>query len=211
MKSLFLILFFFTLIFSHVFAQKKVYYNQTEFGAMFGRSADDWMGESENRMDFSMITFHGVRFGKKNNQVGGISVGFDQYETTSVIPLSFGWRGLFGRGDRAKLVTGFDLGGGLMFLEETVKNEWGASWHESGVMFSPSVGGFFPGKKGKTALTVTLAYKSQRFSTFTGTYDQSATPSPSPFGTSKFPDGFSYLSETEYLFNSLVLRMGFSF
>lgn len=211
MKALLLTFSLFFMIVSCGYGQEKIYFNQTELGASFGKGVDDWNGESETRIDFSMITFHGVRFGK--HHVGGVSVGFDQYETISVMPVSFGWRGLFGKESKAKLVTGFDLGGGMMFFEETEKNEWSANWYEGGLMLSPSVGGYFPAKRGKTALTVTLAYKRQQLSNFMGTYDRSATPRPrpDPFAAATLPDGFSAVTETNYLFQSLVVRMGLSF
>lgn len=198
----------FFLIVSSGYGQEKIYFNQTEFGASFGRGVDDWNGESETRIAFSMSTFHGVRFGK--HHVGGVSFGFDQYETVSIIPVSFGWRGLFGK-DESKLVTGFDLGGGTTFLERTEKTAWGASWYEGGLMLSPSVGGYFPGKRGKTALTVTLAYKRQGLSHYSGVYDQASAPRPNPFSGATLPDGFSSLTETSYLFHSLVTRIGLSF
>ena len=210
MKIGLLSLFIYFLAVGNSYAQEKIYYNQTEFGANFGKEVDDWNGKSDSRVNFSMTTFHGVRFGK--HHVGGISLGFDRYETISVVPAAFGWKGLFGEQTKAKLVTGFDLGVGMMFLEKTEKNEWGANWYENGLFLSPSVGGYFPGKKGKTALTLTVAYKRQGFSLFNGTYDQSTTrPRPGSIASATLPDGFSSVTETNFLFNSLVARIGLSF
>ncbi|GAA0879655.1 hypothetical protein GCM10009119_26240 [Algoriphagus jejuensis] len=213
MKIQILFLFIFFLAISIAEGQEKIYYNQTEFGVLAGRGVDNWMGESDTRIDFSIITFHGVRFGKKNNHVGGISVGFDQYETISIMPVAFGYRALLGKENKALLIGGLDLGGGMTFLEKTEKNEWGANWYEGGMMVSPSIGGYFPGKAGKTALTISLAYKRQGLSLFSGVYDPNTAsrPRPSAFSASSLPDGFSSLTETEYLFNSLVIRMGLSF
>lgn len=207
MKVGLLILSIFVLTLSTGYGQEKVYYNQTEFGAMFGRVENQWSGETEERINFSMLTFHGARISK--HHVVGFSLGFDHYENLSIIPIALGWRGFFGEDGKAQLIGGFDIGGGSTILEEGEESEWGKSWYEGGIMASPSVGAFFPGKKGKTTLTVTLAYKRQELSYFQGSYEQVGVQRP--IIISQLPPGYNSLTETDYLFQSLVLRMGFSF
>lgn len=206
MKISFLIFFFFFLSISTGFAQDKVYYNQTEFGAMFGRVENQWTEELEERINFSMITFHGAKISK--HHVVGFSLGLDHYEYLSIIPIALGWRGFLGKEGKAQLIGGFDIGGGSTILEDSEESEWGKSWYEGGIMASPSVGAFFPGKKGKTALTVTLAYKRQELAFFQGSFNRQGNV---PFPSSQLPPGFNSITETDYLFQSLVLRMGLSF
>lgn len=206
MKKSLLILSVFILAISPGYGQEKVYYNQTEFGAMFGRVEDQWSGETEKRINFSMLTFHGAKVAK--HHVVGFSLGFDHYENLSIIPIALGWRGFFGKDGAAQLIGGFDIGGGSTILEEGEESEWGKSWYEGGIMASPSIGAFFPGKKGKTALTMTLAYKRQELAFFQGSFNREGTM---PFPSAQLPPGFNSITETDYLFQSLVLRMGFSF
>lgn len=204
-KLLALIVFIMTL--GSGYGQEKIYFNQTEFGAMFGRVENQWNGETEERINFSMLTFHGARVAK--HHVVGFSLGLDHYEYLTVIPVALGWRGFFGENGKAQLIGGFDIGGGSTILEEGEESQWGKSWYEGGIMASPSVGGIFPGKKGKSALTVTIAYKRQDLSYFQGSYEPIGAQRPTIL--SSLPPGYSSLSETDYLFQSLVLRMGFSF
>ncbi|HSF54231.1 MAG TPA: hypothetical protein VLA71_10780 [Algoriphagus sp.] len=206
MKVRFLILCLFIFSISLGYGQDKAYYNQTEFGAMFGRVENQWSGEIEERINFSMLTFHGARVSKYH--VVGFSLGFDHYENLSIVPIAFGWRGFFGKEGKAQLIGGFDIGGGSTILEKGEESEWGKSWYEGGIMASPSVGAYFPDLNGKTALTLTLAFKSQELSYFSGSYNRQGTM---PFPSSQLPPGFNSLTETDYLFQSLVLRLGLSF
>jgi hypothetical protein len=206
MKKSFLFLCICILTIAEVFSQQKVYYNQTELGAMFGNTKDVWNGASNIRVNFSMITFHGVK--ASQNHVVGFSLGLDHYPGIDIIPIAVGWRGFLGESGKPQLVGGFDIGGGSTFLEEKIESEWGKSWYEGGVMASPSVGVFFPGRKGKTALTFTLAYKFQKFSQFSGAFDR---VSPRPLLDPSLPSGYSSMTETAYSFHNFVLRTGLSF
>lgn len=206
MKISFLIVCICMLTIASGYGQEKVYYNQTELGATFGQSEDNWNGESEPRISFSMITFHGVRFAKYH--VVGVSLGLDHYPSIDILPFALGWRGFHGPKDKPQLIGGFDIGAGSTVLAEKVETEWGKSWYEGGVMVSPSIGAYFPGKKQKTALTITLAYKLQEFSQLNGSFDQ---VNPRPFLSSSLPPGYNSLTETSYSLKSLVLRMGLSF
>lgn len=206
MKVSLLILSIFIMTISLGYAQEKVYYNQTEFGAMFGRVENQWTGNHDERINFSMITFHGAKVTK--HHAVGFSLGLDHYEYLTIIPIALGWRGFWGKDDRAQLIGGLDIGGGSTILEKGEESEWGKSWYEGGIMASPSIGAFFPAKKGKTALTVTLAYKRQELAFFQGTYSAQGNL---PFPSSQLPPGYNSVTETDYLFQSLVLRMGFSF
>ncbi|WP_373399424.1 hypothetical protein V8V91_06825 [Algoriphagus halophilus] len=76
-------------------AQEKAYFNQTELGFLYGKGSEQWDGRKEQRIDVSLITFHGIRLTK--NHVIGFSTGLDQYEELSIIPLALGWRGFWGR------------------------------------------------------------------------------------------------------------------
>ncbi len=207
MKLKLLILCFLVLPFYPSFGQEKVYYNQTEFGALFGNAVDQWSGESKNRIDFSAISFHGAKISK--HHVVGFSVGFDQYESISVIPFAIGWRGFLGDENKPQLIGGFDFGGGSPLFEDKEKTEWYESWYTGGVMVSPSIGVKLPAKNGKTALTMTFAYKRQELGYFMGFFDRGDNPRPLP-GTQLLP-GYSSMNETSYLFHSLVARIGLTF
>ncbi len=202
MKAPILFLCIYFLAISPGYGQEKNYYNQTEFGAIFGAA-------ESSRFGFSMLTFHGARVAK--HHVVGFSAGFDNYETIQVIPIAFGWRGFLGEKDKAQLMGGFDIGGGSTMLEKEVKTEWSESWWEGGLLLSPSVGVYFPGKKQKTAFTLTLAYKRQNIFQFNGSYDRSNPVQFSNSLSAYLPPGFNSLTETSHLFHSLVFRMGLSF
>lgn len=190
------------------FGQQKSYYNQTEFGIAFGNEVSSWWtGENENRVDFTMTTFHGVQFSR--HHAVGFSVGYDQYQSISVVPIALGWRGFLGNENKAQLIGGLDFGGGLTFLERKEVTEWDESWYKGGVMVSPSLGVKFPGKKGKTALTMTVAYKRQELGFITGFFEQN--PTRRPLGGTDLPPGYSSITETEFLFHSLIARVGLSF
>lgn len=208
MKCRFLILSFLTLVFFPSFGQEKVYYNQTELGFLYGNSVDNWSGENKNRLDISAITFHGARISK--HHVVGVSLGFDQYESLSVIPFAVGWRGFLGKENKPQLIGGFDFGGGSPLFEEEEKTEWYESWYKGGVMVSPSIGVKLPAKKGNSSLTMTVAYKRQELGYFMG-YFERGDIRPLPTTTSQLLPGYSSMTETSYLFHSLVARIGFIF
>jgi hypothetical protein len=205
MKISFLIVSICILTVVAAYGQQKVYYNQTELGAMFGETEDNWNGESETRVNFSMITFHGVRFSKYH--AVGFSLGLDHYKTIDIIPFALGWRGFLGEIGKPQMIGGLDIGGGSTILGEKVETEWGKSWYEGGVMASPSVGVFLPGRKGRTTLTFTFAYKLQKFSLFNGSFDR---VNPTSLASS-LPPGYGSLTENSYSLQSLVVRMGLSF
>lgn len=208
MKAHLLVLVIFFSSVQSVFGQEKAYYNQTELGALFGKKTDTWDGQSENRVDFSILTFHGAKISK--NQVIGISIGVDQYESITVFPVAFGWKGFLGKENKPRLIGGFDLGGGFALLEKKEKTEWYESRYHGGLLLSPSIGMKFPSKKGKkTSLTMSLAYKRQELEFFQGFFDFNSTPRP--FTSSSLPPGYSSITETSYLFHSLAARMGFIF
>jgi len=206
MKVRFFILSILILSFTQSFGQEKAYFNQTELGALFGNSGPTWSGEDKKRRDFSVTTFHGVKISK--HHVVGLSVGFDQYESLSVIPFAVGWRGFLGKENKPQLIGGFDFGGGSAMFEDTEKTEWYESWYKGGVMVSPSIGVRLPARKGKTSLTMTLAYKRQELGFFTGYFERD---NLRPLINSQLLPGYSSMTETSYLFHSLVARMGFMF
>lgn len=189
------------------FGQEKSYFNQSEFGVSFGETAPTWFGEGETRSDFSMITFHGVQLSR--HHVVGFSLGFDQYESVDVIPFALGWRGFLGKENKVNLIGGLDLGGGSAILESKERTEWYESWYKGGLMVSPSIGVEFPAKNGNTALTITMAYKRQELGFFTGYFELD--PTRRPLADTSLLPGYSFTSETAFLFHSLVARMGLSF
>ena len=207
MKFKLLILSFLILPFTQSYGQEKVYYNQTELGLSFGNGVDQWSGENKRRIDLSVITFHGAKISE--HHVVGFSVGFDQYESIEVIPFAVGWRGFLGKENKPQLIGGFDFGRGSPIFEDKEKTEWYESWYKGGVMVSPSIGVKLPAKKGKTSLTMTLAYKRQELGYFMGYFERNE--NPVPITHSNLLPGYSSTNETSYLFHSLVARIGMMF
>lgn len=207
MKVILLILVIFLLFISTGYGQEKSYFNQTEVGALFGKGEKEWNGESQPRIGLSIQSFHGVQFSKRH--VVGALIGYDSYESISIIPFALGWRGFLGKENRPQLIGGFDFGGGSAILEKKENTEWYESWYEGGLMFSPSIGVKLPAKKGKTSLTMTIAYKSQKAGYFQGFFDQGLTPRT--LSNSNLPPGYNSITETSYQFHSLVARIGLAF
>ena len=202
-----LLVIFGVLLFSgKIQAQEKIYFGQAEIGILYGRGADQWDGTHEDRTDFTLMTFNGVRISK--NHVIGFVTGLDLYEEISVIPLALGWRGFLGKDGKPKLFGGLDVGGGTAILEKKESNEWSKSWYEGGFLISPSVGVSFPAKSGNTALSFSIAYKSQQMSQFNGVLSQFDTQS---IATDLLPPGYSSLTENSYLYRSFVVRAGLMF
>lgn len=205
-KSIYLIL---LLFFSSVgaVAQERVYFNQTELGFLWGKGQKNWEGKYINRTNLSISTFHGAYINKR--QVVGFSVGFDQYEQVTLLPLAMGWRGFLGKENKPNLFAGFDIGGGAAFLEKKEVTQWTSNWYKGGTMIHPSIGIKLPAKQGKWNLSASLGYKRQEASYFQGFLDGSGNQSSSNNG--ELPPGFSSLTETSYLFHSLVFKMGVMF
>ncbi len=203
MAKFLLILFAGFILFFQVKAQDKLYFGQTEIGILVGKSAEQWDGTHEKRRDVSLMSFHGARLSR--NHIVGFSVGLDQYDDISIIPFAFGYRGFLGKDGKPKIFGGLDLGIGSALLEEKVSTEWNKSWYRGGVMFSPSVGISFPARKGNTALSFSVAYKRQDISYFQGSLIQLGTQ---VVATDQLPPGFNSLNETEYLYRSMVFRIG---
>lgn len=187
-------------------AQEKLYFSQTEIGFLYGRGMENWEGKREERMDFTFQTFHGARFTPK--QVIGFSVGLDQYQDISLLPIALGYRGFIGKEGKPQLFGGLDLGGGSAVLEKKQEDEWSKSWYEGGIMFSPMAGFKLPSKKGKAALSFTFAYKRQEFSYFQGYFERG---NVRPFTTFILPPGYNSVNETAFLYHSFVFRMGLMF
>ncbi|MEB2785064.1 hypothetical protein [Algoriphagus persicinus] len=184
-------------------AQEELYFGQTEIGVLIGRSEEQWDGNHERRTDVSIMSFHGARITK--NHVVGFSVGFDQYEDISIIPIALGWRGFLGKDGKPKIFGGLDIGGGTAILERKVSDEWSKSWYKGGLLVSPSVGISFPALKSKTALSFSLAYKRQEITHFRGSLSG---PGTQTIASGLLPPGFSSMTENDFLFRSLVLRLG---
>lgn len=199
------------LFFSYVrsLAQENAYFHQTEVGFLWGKGIKNWDGNYLNRMDVSISTFHGVKI--SSHHVLGFTVGYDQYDQISLIPIALGWRGFLGKENKAQLFGGMDFGGGSTFLEKKETNQWSSSWYEGGMMIHPMLGVKLPAKKGNWALSASLGYKRQQLSYFQGFLDGSGQSSFAPTTGSRLPSGFTSLNETNYLFHSLVFRMGVTF
>lgn len=187
-------------------SQEMKYFGQAEVGFLYGRSVEQWDGNHEKRINFSFMTFHGIRVTK--NHVVGLSAGLDNYEEINIIPIALGWRGFLGKDGKPKFFGGLDLGGGSTVLEKKISDEWSKSWYEGGLMISPSLGVSFPARKGKTALSISFAYKQQAFSQFWGTLLQ---PGSTTITSDLLPPGFNSLTENSYLYKSFVFRAGLMF
>ncbi|WP_192349061.1 hypothetical protein [Algoriphagus sp. Y33] len=185
------------------FAQKKIYFGQTEIGFLRGRSQEQWDGNHEKRFDASFMTFHGAQVVK--NHVIGFSLGLDQYDEISILPIALGWRGFLGKDGKPRIFGGFDLGGGTAILEKKVSDEWSKSWYEGGFLVSPSAGLSFPSKKGKSALSFSFAYKRQEVSQFHGVLSRSGTQTAT---SDRLPSGYSSLTENNFIYRSFVFRLG---
>ncbi|MBC6366750.1 hypothetical protein [Algoriphagus sp. AK58] len=207
-KVIYLILLFF---FAYVkaLAQDNVYFQQTEVGFLWGKGLKNWEGGYENRLNLTFSTFHGAKINP--NHVLGFSTGLDQYDQINLIPIALGWRGFLGKEGKPRLFAGLDLGGGAAFLEKKETTDWSSSWYEGGMMVSPTAGVKFPAKRGKWALSTSIGYKRQQASFLQGFFDRSGLSSFATPGISRLPNGFSSLNETNYLFHSLVFRMGVMF
>ncbi|PZX52788.1 hypothetical protein LV84_03398 [Algoriphagus ratkowskyi] len=187
-------------------AQEKKYFGQAEVGFLYGRGEEDWDGNHVKRFDVTFMTFNGVHITK--NHVLGFSTGLDQYEDISIIPIALGWRAFLGKDDKPKLFGALDLGGGSAVLEENYSDEWSRSWYEGGLLISPSAGFSFPAKKGKTALSLSIAYKRQAVTYFQGTLSQ---PGSQSITSDLLPPGFNSMNEKNYLYRSFVCRVGLMF
>ncbi|TXE10283.1 hypothetical protein [Algoriphagus aquimarinus] len=187
-------------------AQEKLYFGQTEIGFLVGNSEEKWDGNRQRRIDVSFMTFHGAHITKNN--VVGFSLGIDQYDEISVIPITLGWRGFLGKDGKPKIFGGLDIGGGSTILEKKVSDEWSKSWYEGGSLISPSAGISFPSKKDKTALSFSFAYKRQQISHYWGTRIQ---PGSQVIANDKLPPGYNSLTENNFLFRSFVFRAGLIF
>ena len=165
-------------------AQERVYFGQTEIGFLVGNSEEQWDGKRQRRIDVSFMTFHGAHITKNN--VVGFSLGIDQYDEISVIPIALGWIGFLGKDGKPKIFGGLDIGGGSTILEKKVSDEWSKSWYEGGSLISPSAGISFPSKKDKTALSFSFAYKRQQVSHYWGNLMQ---PGSQVIANDKLPPG----------------------
>lgn len=206
LKTLYFLLIGLLLISFQSMCQETKYFGQAEIGFLYGRSAEQWDGNHQERINFSLMTFHGIRVTK--NHVVGFSTGLDQYEELNIIPIALGWRGFLGKEGKPKIFGGLDLGGGSTVLEKKVSDEWSKSWYEGGYMVSPSLGVSFPARKGKTTLSVSFAYKRQAISQFWGSLLQSGSTT---ITSDLLPPGFNSLTENSYLYHSFVFRAGLMF
>lgn len=199
------------LFFSYVrsLAQENAFFHQTEVGFLWGKGIKNWDGNYLNRMDVSISTFHGVKI--SSHHVLGFSVGYDKYDQIELIPIALGWRGFLGKAEKQRLFAGLDFGGGAAFLEKKETTQWSSSWYEGGMMVHPMLGVKLPAKKGNWALSASLGYKRQQVSYFQGFLDGSSRSTNALSSTTNLPSGFSSFNETNYLFHSLVFRMGVMF
>lgn len=205
-RTLKLLILGFLLVSVEGLAQEKIYFGQTEIGFLVGNSEEQWDGNHQRRFDVSFMTFHGAHITKNN--VVGFSLGIDQYDEISVIPIALGWRGFLGKDRKPKIFGGLDIGGGSTILEKKVSDEWSRTWYEGGFLVSPSIGMSFPAKKGKTALSFSFAYKRQQVSQYWGTLVQ---PGSQVIANDKLPPGYNSLTENNFLFRSFIFRAGLMF
>lgn len=184
-------------------AQQSQYYNQTEAGILFGKYTQQYSDEREGRTGFSFSSFNGIRFQPRH--VVGISIGLDRYQETDLIPIAVGWRYFFLDRNGPKLFLGADLGVASSVLEKKENTAWSKTWYTGGLLVYPSVGVSFPIEKSKTAFVVSLGYKYQQLSHFTGLLEPSGTNHPG------LPPGVHQLTETSYTYHSLSIKVGLMF
>ena len=104
-----------------------------------------------------------------------------------------------------------DIGGGSAILEKKISTEWEDSWHEGSTMLSAMTGVRFPSKKGKSALSFSFGFKRQALTYFQG-QKTGVVIGPGPvIDSPNLPRGYQSLSETSYLFHSLIAGAGLMF
>jgi hypothetical protein len=184
-------------------AQK--YFNQTDFGVLFGR-VEAFEGKFDPRLNFTFTTFHGVRILPAH--VVGFSVGIDTYPGLTMMPLALGWRGFREKGKKYTWFAGMDLGGGSTLLQRTERNEWSESWFDGGIMVSPSIGLRKDTKQRKHSFVWSMGYRRQEATFYEGFYDFSGNQ---PFFNSNIPAGFSSVRTEKYAFNSFFIKWGLMF
>jgi len=176
---------------------KDNYVNFTDLGGLFGKSYTLFYQNTTNgytvspQTRFTIQTYNGVRV-YKNLSVGA-TVGFDQFENFQVLPVSVGIRNVFGntKVKKVKLFTGIDAGYGLMFMnEKTTENQT----ITGGLALSPMVGMMIP-TGGNAHFTLSIGYKHNAFKSKIENANRENL----------------YLSETDYKFNRMAVRLGFGF
>lgn len=176
-----------------VSAQTLPFTNHTEIGMLqsnqtFGRHAS-----------FTFQTFNGVQANKWLRL--GFTTGLDTYHQSVIIPFALGARGVFSRDQKFSPILGLDLGFGSTLLEDDSKTEW----TEGGFMMNPTVG-LLMKTQGKARLSLTVGYKRQVISEYTGILDPTATSR-----TGSLPPGYLSIAKDEFTFNRASIRLGLFF
>ncbi|WP_332913503.1 hypothetical protein [Algoriphagus boritolerans] len=135
----------------------------------------------------------------------------DQYDWISVFPIAFGWRGFLGKANKPQLIGGFDMGGGFALLEKKGKDgvvrkpiprrlvAKSVDWDEISIQK----------KEKKDIPDDEFGLQTARVGIFSGFFR--IQPYPKAFYEYKSTAGYSSITETSYLFHSLVARIGFIF
>ncbi|MEX2565191.1 MAG: hypothetical protein WD431_04560 [Cyclobacteriaceae bacterium] len=171
-----------------------------EMGALVGSD------EFGPRVNFSFQTFHGLRFLPRHEF--GIVVGIDEYSPLTLLPFGMGWRGWLFPEEKISAYAGLDAGFGFTALEKKEVTEWNEHrWYEGGGMFHPSLGIRLKTKK-QHHWTLSLGYKRQVVSQFSGTPLSGTFPkNPDPRNT----EDWNYIAKDRITFNNVVYKIGFLF
>ena len=207
MKKIFILIYTCISVFSYAQEVKKDvpktsflkanYVNFTDFGGLFGKSYTLFYQNSTNGYSvnptthFTFQTYNGVKV-YKNLSVGA-TVGVDWFSNYQILPVSLGVRNVFGeiKAKKVKLFTGIDAGYGLMFLNEKTADNQTIT---GGLALSPMVGMMIP-TGGNAHFTLSIGYKHNAFKSKIESLRQES----------------FYLNETDYKFNRMAVRLGFSF
>ncbi len=205
MKNTFTLLLFLSAV-SFSFGQTNSFFNQTEFGPMFGR-VQSWDDNFDTRINFSIQTFNGVRVDP--DHAVGLLIGLDSYPSLRIMPIAFGWRGFMNSSKRHVPYAGLDIGYGSAWLEKRITTQWGETWYEGGLLIHPSIGIKRKAKHGNHHFTWSIGYKRQHAFFYEA---NQIVPNPIQFENSNMlPPGYQSIREEAYAFNNLTFKWGIIF
>jgi len=200
-KFYFLIIAFFILIGSAAGQSTYYYVNQTEVGALLGKTSD-----LEQRSTLSFQTFNGIKIHPKHEL--GILIGHDSYPLVNLVPLAIGWRGMLTEGKKVTPYASLDIGhASAVFNRRKVEGTF-ESWYQGGLYISPSIGIRHQSKDPSLAFSWSIGFKRQHLSYYEGNRNNPLAPSPPD---SPLPPGFTRIRTDNYILNSLHLKWGIIF
>ncbi|GGF41867.1 hypothetical protein [Echinicola rosea] len=174
-------------------AQSLPFTNHTEIGILQNNQA---IGPHTS---FTFQTFNGV---KANRWLSlGFTTGVDTYEQTEIIPFALGARAELSSDTKFSTLFGLDTGLGAALFEKDTDTEW----TEGGFLINPTVG-LLMKTGGKAKLSLTLGYKRQVISEFTGVLDPTNIT-----GENGLPSGYHSINQDKFTFNRASVRLGVFF